>query len=306
MSIEAISWAFKQELPPRDKFVLIALCDHYNRDEKRAWMKQETLAKLTGYTRPTVNAALQALEDVHGLITSETRRYDDGRNAAKIYRINFDANARVKRVDPGRVKEIDSGPARVKGVYSDRVNAVDSDRVNHVDSKIHELRTVNLEPLPPQPLHEPAATEAAAAAAERDQEDKADLEDLTPYQRRQATRPPDTLAASRLATYHQQAWNALIDFRRMHGEVRDAQFNAWARAVAEDVDAHGERVVAAALTVTIENFPTLKTPFSFYRACVRRAATGTPGRDDDLSAPAVMSQDDLDRLFALAKEGALA
>src|SRR5690606_36497366 len=108
---------------------------------------------------------------------------------------------------------------------------------------------------------------------------------------------------SRLATYHPSAWNALIDFRRMHGEVRDAQFNTWARAVVEDVDAHGEGIVAAALTVAVENFPTLKQPFSFYRACVRRAATDAPR---DLSAPAVMSHADLDRMFQLAKEGALA
>lgn len=113
---------------------MIALCDHYNRDEKRAWMKQETLAKLTGYTRPTVNAALQALEDVHGLITSETRRYDDGRNAAKVYRLNT------------RVKEIDSGESRVNEAYTDKVNAVDTVRVKEIDNKNQEHRTVNQEP----------------------------------------------------------------------------------------------------------------------------------------------------------------
>lgn len=134
MSIEAISWASRQKIPPRDKFVLVALCDHYNRDEQCAWMKQETLAAWTGYTRVTVNAALDALEHKHKLITSETRRYKDGRNAAKVYRLNL------------RVKEIDSGESRVNDVYTDRVNVVDPDRVKEIDNKNQEHRTVNKEP----------------------------------------------------------------------------------------------------------------------------------------------------------------
>jgi len=90
MSIEAIAWASRQKLPPRDKFVLVALCDHYNRDEKAAWMKQTTLAEWTGYTRQTVNAALVALESEHKLVVSEPRYYPDGRYASKVYRINFE------------------------------------------------------------------------------------------------------------------------------------------------------------------------------------------------------------------------
>src|SRR5690554_6605542 len=113
-------------------------------------MKQSTLAEWTGYTRATVNAALEALESEHNLITSETRRYSDGRNAGKVYRINF--NARVKRVDSYKVKEIDSGPpARVNEIDTARVNAVDPDSVNAVDNKNQEHRTVNsYPPYPPK------------------------------------------------------------------------------------------------------------------------------------------------------------
>jgi|GEM_PF-6511508 len=149
MSIEAISWASRQQLPPRDKFVLVALCDHYNRDEQAAWMRQETLAEWTGYSRATVNAALDALERQHGLIRSETRRYADGRNAAKIYRLvaNLYEQPAEQGAAPSRVNELDSGESSVNSFDSDSVNAVDTDSVDRFDSKNQEHRTVNLEPL---------------------------------------------------------------------------------------------------------------------------------------------------------------
>jgi hypothetical protein len=112
----------------------VALCDHYNRDERAAWMKQGTLAEWTGFTRATVNAALVALEEKHKLIKSETRRYADGRNASKVYRLNIS------------VKEIDTALARVNEIDTDSVNGVDPDSVKEIDNKNQEHRTVNKEP----------------------------------------------------------------------------------------------------------------------------------------------------------------
>jgi len=89
MSIEAIAWAYRQELPARDKSVLLALCYYYNRKEKSAWPKQATLAKLTGLNRTTIYKALSALENEHKLIASEPRHYPDGRYASKVYWIKF-------------------------------------------------------------------------------------------------------------------------------------------------------------------------------------------------------------------------
>ena len=244
----------------------------------------------------TYRAALVALEE-YGLVSREERP-----GQTSVFRLNPKSAWRTP-TKSGRATKSGRGAGNGRGTPTESGRPTPTESGSQRYSQ--EGSPSKVLPSTPQTPHEPA-TVSAAAVEERDQEDKADLEDLTPFQRRQATRPPDKLAASRLATYHPQAWNALIDFRRMHGEVRDAQFNAWARAVAEDVDAHGERIVAAALQVTIENFPALKQPFSFYRACVRRAATDAPGRNGDLSAPAVMSQADLDRMFELAKEGALA
>lgn len=261
------------------------------------WESLEEGARVCRMNVKTYRTALAGLVDL-GLVSREDRP-----GQTSVYRLNPQSEWRTP-TESGRATTSGRGTESGRGTPTESGRTPLPDQVDK-GTPLKEL-PLRYSPLPPNPPSEPTTTEAEAAAAERDREDKADLEGLTPYQRRQATRPPDKLAASRLATYHPQAWNALIDFRRMHGEVRDAQFNAWARAVAEDVDAHGERIVAAALTVTIENFPTLKQPFSFYRACVRRAATDAPGRNGDLSAPAVMSQADLDRMFQLAKEGALA
>lgn len=151
MSIEAISWASKQSLPPRDKFVLVALCDHYNRDQDAAWMKQETLAAWTGYGRDTVQHALDALEHTYRVIVSETRRYADGRNAAKVYRIPA-LNPRVGAAHTAT-------PTRVGETHTDRVGHTHTDRVGETHNKNHELRTVNTNPRPTPPT--PPTTDLA-------------------------------------------------------------------------------------------------------------------------------------------------
>jgi len=136
VSAAATAWAWTLDLPPRDKFVLVALADHHNQDEDAAWMKQETIAKRTGYTRQTVNAALAALEHEHGLITSRGRKYSDGRNASKIYRLHMAAD---------HVKEIDTDAHRVNAVDTDHVKETDTDRVKEIDNKNLKHRTENIE-----------------------------------------------------------------------------------------------------------------------------------------------------------------
>lgn len=136
MSLAATVWAWSLDhLPPRDKFVLIALADHHNEDEDAAWMKQDRIAQRTGYTRQTVNAALIALEHEHGLITSRGRRYPDGRNATKVYRLNMTSH----------VKETDTDEHRVKEADTDRVKETDTDSVKSFDNKNLEHRTKNIE-----------------------------------------------------------------------------------------------------------------------------------------------------------------
>ncbi len=238
----------------------------------------------------TYRAALVSLES-YGLISREDRK-----GQTSVYRLNPSSEWHTPTTSGRGTK---SGRGTGNGKTTPAKNGRGTPTKSGTQSYSQEVNPTEVPPSTPQTPHAPEPEHPEAA--ERHHEDQEN--DLTHYQRRQLTRPLDTLAASRLATHHQRAWNALIDFRRMHGEVRDAQFNAWARSIVEDVDAHGESIIAAALQVTVENFPTLKQPFSFYRACIRRAAADSMRPDQPVGE--VMSQADLNRMFALAKEGAL-
>jgi len=89
MSIEAISQASKiPDIPPISKFVLIALANYANHDNE-AWPKQKTLGEFCNLSRQKINEHLKALENDYKLISSHERRYKDGRNAAKKYRLDY-------------------------------------------------------------------------------------------------------------------------------------------------------------------------------------------------------------------------
>tara|TARA_Y100001963_G_scaffold67773_1_gene94428 strand:+ start:6541 stop:7131 length:591 start_codon:yes stop_codon:yes gene_type:complete len=63
VSLEAITWAFRQQLSPSEKLVLLTLAD-YADDEDKCWPKQTTLADRTGLTRQTVALKLKSLEEM--------------------------------------------------------------------------------------------------------------------------------------------------------------------------------------------------------------------------------------------------
>ena len=73
MSLEAITWAFRQSLSPSEKLVLLTLAD-YADDEDKCWPKQETLARRTGLTRPTIALKLKSLEE-KSLIKRQHRQH---------------------------------------------------------------------------------------------------------------------------------------------------------------------------------------------------------------------------------------
>lgn len=87
MSIEAISAARKLQIPPTEKFVLIALSDFAN-DKGEAWPGQSTLADWTCLSRSAINTALANLERA-GVITSRQTYREDGGKSVKVYRLVF-------------------------------------------------------------------------------------------------------------------------------------------------------------------------------------------------------------------------
>lgn len=80
MSIEAVSWAFKQRLDdPTAKLVLLGIADKYNEDRGYAWPSVQRLAEMADCTERTVNRKISLLADV-GLIQilhnpPQTNRY---------------------------------------------------------------------------------------------------------------------------------------------------------------------------------------------------------------------------------------
>ncbi len=88
MSLDAMTWAFKQDLPCAQKFVLVALADHANVSGK-CWPSQKLLAQKCGLTRPGVNRILRDL-DASGHVTKSTRKREDGANSSCNYQLNME------------------------------------------------------------------------------------------------------------------------------------------------------------------------------------------------------------------------
>lgn len=75
MSLEAITWAFKQTLDPGSKITLLALAD-YADDDGRSFPRVKTLAEKTSLSVRTVRDRLRKLEELGYLVTSSQERLD--------------------------------------------------------------------------------------------------------------------------------------------------------------------------------------------------------------------------------------
>ena len=75
MSLEAITWAFRQSLTPSEKLVLLTLAD-YADDENKCWPKQETLATRTGLTRPTIALKMRTLEERNLIMKKPNKKHE--------------------------------------------------------------------------------------------------------------------------------------------------------------------------------------------------------------------------------------
>ncbi|MDT0355664.1 helix-turn-helix domain-containing protein [Herbaspirillum huttiense F1] len=98
MSIEAMQWAFQQDIKPASmKFVLVSLGDNAQHDGM-AWPSIAALCEKTGLDRKTVISALNRLEQAGFLSDSGKRTGSTGQ--VKVYRFNFD---RLKGAENGTV-----------------------------------------------------------------------------------------------------------------------------------------------------------------------------------------------------------
>lgn len=86
MSLFALSAAFKQELPPVEKLVLIALANYAN-DQHTCWPAMKTLAADTSLSIRSIIRYIATLEN-RGLIERTTRR-SSGVQRSNLYRLTF-------------------------------------------------------------------------------------------------------------------------------------------------------------------------------------------------------------------------
>lgn len=110
MSIQAITWALKTDLPTGRKFVLVALANYVDQDN-RCWPSQSRLAADTGMDERTVRRHLKTLEEA-GILQREHRSKSDGTRNSDIITINL---ASCPLVDEPTGQFVQNQPDTVSG-----------------------------------------------------------------------------------------------------------------------------------------------------------------------------------------------
>ena len=85
MSVQHMSWAFKQELESGPKFVLVAIANFAD-GSGLCFPGQERLARMTGFSVRSIRNHVLALEEA-GLIQRSGRRRDDGMKTSDEYQL---------------------------------------------------------------------------------------------------------------------------------------------------------------------------------------------------------------------------
>src|SRR5688572_12271685 len=83
MSIAVLTWAWKQDLPPTDKYLLLAFADHANDEDSTCYPSLTHLSRKTGFDRSTVWKISERLIAV-GAIS----RVGVHRSGTTLYRVN--------------------------------------------------------------------------------------------------------------------------------------------------------------------------------------------------------------------------
>jgi hypothetical protein len=87
MSVAAISWTFRQKVPPTAKLVLLALSDHAD-DRGRCWPGIDAVAEKTGLNPRTVQRQIRLLEKT-GVVRIELRFNESGRQTSSVYELEI-------------------------------------------------------------------------------------------------------------------------------------------------------------------------------------------------------------------------
>jgi len=119
---------WKLDLPPTEKFVLLAIADFSNDKKGIAWPSQRTIANKTSYSRQTVNRAIKRLCASGVLVSS--KRSAEGKSTSNVYRINIVA-----------LRDIQTNNA------AQNDNQVSSSATNQCNGELHKPLLTLSEPL---------------------------------------------------------------------------------------------------------------------------------------------------------------
>ena len=81
MSIKAVAWALKQDLPAIPKMVLITLADHHNGETNQCNPSVRRICSMAGVTQRTVEHHIVQLKSLGYLTVTEVRRPDRSRTS---------------------------------------------------------------------------------------------------------------------------------------------------------------------------------------------------------------------------------
>lgn len=87
MSFQAMAWAVKMKLPPKEKLLLLMLANYASNQSGDCYPSINTLCDDTGMSKSSVIRALQALEGAGLMIVN--RRSVEGINLPNFYRLNL-------------------------------------------------------------------------------------------------------------------------------------------------------------------------------------------------------------------------
>jgi hypothetical protein len=154
MSIRAINWAIelgeRKDVTPTMRHILLVLAN-YASDEDIAYPRQNTIARITGLSRPAVCNNLGHLEEV-GLIKSTGRVFANGATRSSEYLLHIDTPKRgVNDDDMGGVNQDD------RGVFLDDSGCNAGLQAGVTDDDTNKNH--HLEP-PPEPKQKPRRTAA--------------------------------------------------------------------------------------------------------------------------------------------------
>lgn len=137
MSNEAITWAFKQDLPTTQKFVLVALAD-YADEAGECFPSHNKTAERVGASRSTVRRAIKQLTE-QGYLTYVREQRKDGTFTSNRYSLNLSRG--WGQSDPRGVPTVNQGRATSEPWWGHSEPTLGSP-VNQQEPPVNPQRTI--------------------------------------------------------------------------------------------------------------------------------------------------------------------